>query len=78
MGICLPCAHYTTRTERAFYNFPGFFFWGNVVSLLRMEITSQVAEAFVSGVAIGSLVFAAMIFTVMLAQIIAQAVEFPE
>lgn len=43
-----------------------------------MEITSQVAEAFVSGVAIGSLVFAAMIFTVMLAQIIAQAVEFPE
>lgn len=43
-----------------------------------MEIIPQVTEAFVSGVAIGALVFAAMVFTVMLAQIIAQAVEIGE
>lgn len=43
-----------------------------------MEIIPQVAEAFVSGVAIGSLVFAAMVFTVMFTQIIMQAVEIGE
>lgn len=43
-----------------------------------MEIIPLVAEAFVSGVAIVALVFSAMVFTVMFAQIIAQAVEIGE
>ncbi len=74
----LPCLNYTTPAEQAFYNFPAFFFWRNFDSLLRMEIIPQVAEAFVSGVAIVALVFSAMVFTVMFAQIIAQAVEIGE
>lgn len=59
-------------------NFRAFFFGVVSDSLSRMEIIPQVTEAFVSGVAIGALVFAAMVFTVMLAQIIAQAVEIGE
>lgn len=42
-----------------------------------MEIIPQVTEAFVSGVAIGALVFAALVFVVMLAPIIIQSVDIP-
>lgn len=73
--IYSPCGDYTTVKEQMFLFFRPYFSRWVVIRLLRMEIIPQVAEAFVSGVSIGALVFAAMAFTVMLSQIIAQAVD---
>lgn len=68
---------YTICKEQVFYNFHPFLFFAFIVSLPRMEIIPQVTEAFVSGVAIGALVFAALVFVVMLAPIIIQSVDIP-